>query len=143
MAKALYNIAILNALGQFKLIAFTFTFTCDYLNQTSLPYLSFRLVSSAVVIRFGQTVLTSAIEKLLTSMAVRKPKLVAADTKSPVHSAKIMKSKPEVTKGPLSARSPAVSSVNSHRAKRYKNGVLNLEKTPTHLLDMYVILLTL
>ncbi|KAJ8110972.1 hypothetical protein OPT61_g6314 [Boeremia exigua] len=68
-------------------------------------------------------------------MAPRKPKPPTADLKTPVHSGRVTKDRSDTNKRTESARTPAAPSKKACRVKRYKNGILNLEKTPPHLVD--------
>ncbi|KAJ4315539.1 beta transducin [Neodidymelliopsis sp. IMI 364377] len=68
-------------------------------------------------------------------MAPCKPN-PAADPKPPVLAAKVAKTTPKrLGNAKAKNRNHSTKKPNTYRKKRYRNGILNLEQTPVHLVD--------
>lgn len=70
-------------------------------------------------------------------MAPRKPKATAPATSSPVKSARVIKTRS--SNATSAVKNPSVTATppkDTYRVKSYEDGMLNLEQTPEHLVDM-------
>ncbi|KAF3001954.1 hypothetical protein E8E13_007228 [Curvularia kusanoi] len=70
-------------------------------------------------------------------MAPRKSKAKAPAATPPVQSGKVAKPKSKATKGKAKSNAaPAVPPASTHGVKLYRDGLVNLERTPAHLVDI-------